>query len=158
MNEQESKRRAQCAVCVGKCWAWKVGKLDPASPSAGCVRMIWDRPAVPLVVPPSAAPALPVPSTQSSLWRTLRGWRRAGLAWASRPVRRQILPICRGCEFHRVDARTGLVACAAGCNCGVSAVSVIRAGARCKQGLWTKTAGADTARGSRGDAAAVSRD
>lgn len=109
--------------------------VDRTDPCAACYRHLWHAwpKEVETVSMPPVAPAQP---RRLKALHILRGWKRAGLGWVSRPVRRQILPICRGCDLHRIDARTGLVACAAGCNCGVAAVAVIREGARCELGQW----------------------
>ena len=139
MNPLETQRRALCAACQGKCWTFTAGKLEPANPAAGCPRRIWEggMPAGPVSLPPAPVVApVDVMPTEVSLRRVLRGWRRAGLRLVTRAQRRHRAAICAGCEHVRKDARTGLVGCGAGCNCGAAGVSIYRADAKCKLGKW----------------------
>jgi hypothetical protein len=135
MNDLESVRRAHCAACVGKCWAFNTGRVAFGDPAAGCSRQIWARPLGPVVVPPSTVPVIAAQPVQASLLRTVRGWKRAGIRLVDRSERRQRGPICAGCDYV-IRHPNGLVGCGAGCNCGAAAVSVMRQDAACKRKLW----------------------
>lgn len=142
MNLVAQIRRDICGDCRDGCDEQRAGRIDHADPRTACPRRIWHAwgdcaaAARPEVVPTVSLPAHLAPSRWQALLRTLRGWRRAGIRWVGRERRSAILPICRGCEWHRVHARTGLVSCGRGCNCGRASVAVIREGAECQAGNW----------------------